>query len=333
MYGVYGDIIHAAEQAITSFDETEALLEYPEVQADKAYYLSVLAKYNALKAIKDKLSALKSALEEEGEYTALLSGASAQSEREAIYREISLLKRTAAALSCEIADLIGCARIKERLFGRFILSAGSSKFGVDLYGQLKEFMLSRGATIEGERYEFAKGGYTSGITFYIEGEDLYKRLSPLTGAHRVYLAGGKSEELCFALTAASTPLEIAESDVKIDVFHSSGAGGQNVNKVETAVRVTHLPTGIVVTCQDERSQLKNKKRALETLQKRVRDQFEGAEKQRMEADIALQLKRKNTPLSFDKAASTMTDTRLKAFYKAPFPLLDFASYMNGLFTL
>ena len=65
--------------------------------------------------------------------------------------------------------------------------------------------------------------------------------------------------------------EINQNDIQIDYFHSDGAGGQNVNKVETGIRASHMPTGITVTCRDERSQLMNKKRALERLQEQVRD--------------------------------------------------------------
>ena len=129
--------------------------------------------------------------------------------------------------------------------------------------------------------------------------------------------------------------KIAEKDLKIDVFHSQGAGGQNVNKVETAVRVTHLPSGLVVVCQDERSQLKNKKRAVENIQKRLKEINEQSEKKRIEADIFAQYSKKNTSISFDAESNTMTDTRLKAFLKIPFPLTDvqFAQYINGLIAL
>ncbi|MDE6302770.1 MAG: hypothetical protein K2M36_04200, partial [Clostridia bacterium] len=71
MYGVYGDIISAAERALEGFEETKELLEYPEVQADKAYYLSVLSKYNDLKFMKDKLSSLQCTLDDEKTANAL----------------------------------------------------------------------------------------------------------------------------------------------------------------------------------------------------------------------------------------------------------------------
>ncbi|MDE7296019.1 MAG: hypothetical protein K2N84_02010, partial [Clostridia bacterium] len=129
MYGIYGDIIDAAERALAGFEETQELLEYPEVQADKAYYLSVLSKYNELKVIKDKLSALQSALEEERAFSAMLSEASAEEERAAIYKEISSLKRIASGLSASLSNALGCKHAEERAYCKFKLKEASSKFG------------------------------------------------------------------------------------------------------------------------------------------------------------------------------------------------------------
>ena len=333
MYGIYGDIIGVAERALSDFEATGELLEYPEVQADKAYYLSVLSKYNELKNLNDELVALKSALQSEREASALLTECETDREREAVYEEISSLRRTAAALSAAISDALGARHIEERAYCRFKLGGASSKLGAQLFELIKEYLSARGAKIEDERRETARGGIISGISFFAEGEDVLARLAPLTGAHKVYLAGAKSEELCFAVTPAASFEKISENDLKIDIFHASGAGGQNVNKVETAVRITHIPTGLTVTCQDERSQLKNKKRALETLEKRVYAQREAAEKKRMDADVCAQYAKKNTPISFNFAHSTMTDTRLKTFQEVSFPLADFASYVNSLIAL
>jgi len=335
MYGIYCDIISAAERALDSFDETKELLEYPEVQADKAYYLSVLTKYNNLKFLKDKLSALLSALEEEKAVAALLSDASSDGERTAIYEEISSLKRISSGIAASLSDALGCKHAIERAYCRFKFKAVSSKFGMALYLLIKSDLLSHGAKIEGETKITAKSGYVQEISFFAEGADVITRLSPLTGTHKVYIAQSKSEELCFAVTPSARVEKVSEDDLKIDVFHSHGAGGQNINKVETAVRITHLPTGISVVCQDERSQLKNKKRALETIEKRLKERSEQAEKKRVEADIYAQHSKKNTPISFDALNNMFTDTRLKAFSQIPFPLTDerFTSYINGLIVL
>lgn len=335
MYGIYGDIIGAAERALDCFEETKELLEYPEVQADKAYYLSVLSKYNKLKFLKDKLTALKGALEEERAVSALLSEAGSDEERAAVYEEISSLKRIASGISCVLSGALGCKHAEERAYCRFKLKEASSEFGAALFALIKADLLSRGAKIADEKIVTAKGGYIREISFAAEGADVITRLSPLTGAHRVCMAQSKSEELCFAATPSATVERLSESDLKIDVFHSHGAGGQNINKVETAVRITHIPSGLCVVCQDERSQLKNKKRALETIEKRLKERSEQSEKNRIEADIYAQHCKKNTPISFDAANKTFTDTRLKSFTKIPFPLTEeqFTSYLNGLTAL
>ncbi|MDE6060443.1 MAG: hypothetical protein K2G31_03120, partial [Clostridia bacterium] len=116
MYGIYGDIIGAAERALACFDETQELLEYPEVQADKGYYLSVLSKYNELKVIKDRLSSLISALKEEEEISALLAESSSSEERAAIYEELSALKRNASQISALLSDALGCKHVDERAY-------------------------------------------------------------------------------------------------------------------------------------------------------------------------------------------------------------------------
>ena len=332
MYGIYGDIIAAAQKATEPFDETAELLQYPEVQADKAYYLSVLERYNDLNAIQEKLTALKKALSDEEELTLLLGDAGG-GEREELQREIAQLQRTASASAVALADLLGLRHVQERAYCRLKMVSAISKLGTVFYGQLKEYLLASGAKLEERASEHARGGALVDVSFFVEGEDLLARLSPLAGAHKVYLGGGRSEELCFGAALSGIPPTISENDIKIDVFHSSGAGGQNVNKVETAVRVTHLPSGMVATCQDERSQLKNKKRAIETLERRVRASFEAAEKKRVEAELYAQLTTKNTPITFDGENGKMTDTRLKAFTSVALPLTDFSAYINGLISL
>lgn len=335
MYGVYGDIIDAAKKALGCLEETKELLEYPEVQADKAYYLSVLSKYNDLKSIEDKLGALISALEDEKGYFEMLSDSKSEEERSAVYREISNLKRTVSNVAAMLSNALGCKHIEERAYCRFKLQAGSAKFGLALSYLIKSDLISRGAVIEEENTDVAKSGHIQEISFVAQGIDVITRLEPLVGAHKVYIAQGRCEELCFAITPSASTVKISDSDLKIDVFHSHGAGGQNINKVETAVRITHLPTGLSVVCQDERSQLKNKKRALETIAKRLKEINEQAEKKRIEADIFAQYSKKNTPVTFDAASGTMSDTRLKAFLKIPFPLTEgqFSSYMDGLMAL
>lgn len=329
MYGIYGDIIAAAERAAEPFKETQELLEYPEVQADKAYYLSVLSQYNRLKMLSDYVSALKGALADVDALESLVAESADDAERDELYVEITALRRKASDCAAALADALGRKHITQRAFCCFRQTPISSKFAEQLCLQICDYLVRSGAKTEDIKRRYDKGGALTEISFFAEGEDILTRLAPLTGAHKVFIPDAKSEELCFAVTEAARAEEISDKDIKIDLFHSGGAGGQNVNKVETAVRATHIPTGLTAVCQDERSQLKNKRRAIDTLKSRLREMRESEEKRRMDADINRQLHTRNTPISFDTATSTMTDKRLKNF-RQPFPLNDFAAYINGL---
>jgi peptide chain release factor 1 len=182
-------------------------------------------------------------------------------------------------------------------------------FAADLMRMYMRFAESKGWTVDVLSSNPTGIGGFKEVIFLVEGKDAYGTLKFERGVHRVQRvpvteASGRIHTS--AVTVAVLPeaeevdVQIDPKDLRIDVFRSSGPGGQNVNKVETAVRVTHIPTGIVVSCQDEKSQHKNKEKALKVLRARL------LEKAQKEQEERISQERKSQVGSGDRSAKIRT---------------------------
>ncbi|OIO34331.1 MAG: peptide chain release factor 1 [Candidatus Omnitrophica bacterium CG1_02_40_15] len=267
--------------------------KYQKLARELSSLENVVKKYNEYKKIISEISGAKHLLEKEANREIIEMAKKEAEELEGKKKQLELVLEEMILEEDPDSDKDVIMEIRAGTGGR-----EASLFAGDLFRMYSKYAAKNNWKVEIMDAHSAEGGGFKEVIFAVKGQSVYKKLKYEKGTHRVQRvpateASGRihtsAVTVAVLVEAEEVDVQISPQDIRLDVFRSSGAGGQGVNKIESAVRITHIPSGMVVTCQDERSQNKNKEKAMRVLRARLLEHTRKEHEEKIAKDRRIQV--------------------------------------------